>query len=131
AQDSAGDELEDVAVFADDDGVACVVASGDARDVIERTREIIDSLALAFITPLRANHDDRFHSEILLARLSGMRDLHLPARRDTRVLSAKSARHTNFKSYDGLVWNASEESERRIRWTVLGEWNWQITAISE
>jgi len=35
AKNAAGDELENVAVFADDDSVACVVAAGDAGDVIK------------------------------------------------------------------------------------------------
>src|SRR5258708_17283815 len=83
--------------------MAGVMAPGDGGDVIDRAGEIINDFALAFIVPLRANHHDRFHSEILLDR------------RDTRVLSAKSARHTNLKSYDGLVRNASDESERNFR----------------
>src|SRR6202041_2251103 len=62
SQNSARNQLEDVAVFADDDGVAGVVSAGDARDVIERTRKIVDDLAFAFVSPLRADHDDRFHS---------------------------------------------------------------------
>ncbi len=89
-QDPTGDELENVAVLADDDRVPGIVASGDARDVIKRSRQIIDNLALAFISPLRANHNDRFHSEILLDRLAGTREPHFLARRDTRLLCAKS-----------------------------------------
>src|SRR5258708_30648416 len=91
------------------------MAPGDARDVIERAGEIINDFALAFITPLRTNHHDRFHSQILLDRLAGTRDSQSMPRRDTRVPSAKSARHTNLKSYDGLVRNASDEAERNFR----------------
>jgi hypothetical protein len=61
-QNSARNQLQHVAVFADDDGVAGVVAAGDARDVIERAREIVDDFTFSFVTPLRADHYDRFHS---------------------------------------------------------------------
>ena len=57
-KDAARDELQDVFFFADDDGVAGVVASGYADDVVKRAREIVDDFALAFVTPLRANDDD-------------------------------------------------------------------------
>src|SRR5882762_2257726 len=103
SQVRAAEELKNVAVLADDNRVAGVMAPGDASDVIERAGEIINDFALAFIAPLRTNHHDRFHSEILLDR------------RDTRILSAKSTRHTNLKSYDGLVRNASDGSERNFR----------------
>src|SRR5258705_8210271 len=91
------------------------MAPGDSRDVIERAGEIINDFALAFIAPLRTNHHDRFHSQILLVRTTGPRDLRKTSRRDTRALSAKSARHTNLKSYDGLLRNASDESEWNFR----------------
>ena len=65
AQNAARDELENVTVFADDDGVTGVVAAGDAHDVVERACEIVDNFAFAFVAPLRADHDDRFHSEHL------------------------------------------------------------------
>src|SRR5579863_8223959 len=61
-QNTARNQLEHVAVFADDDGVAGVVSAGDARDVVERSGEIVDDLALPFVTPLRADHNHRFHS---------------------------------------------------------------------
>ena len=60
-QNSAGDQLQNIAIAADDDGVPGIVATGYARDVFERTGEIVDDLALAFIAPLRANHHDRIH----------------------------------------------------------------------
>ena len=43
-QNAARNQLEHVAVFADDHGVAGIVAAGDARDVIERAGEIVDDL---------------------------------------------------------------------------------------
>src|SRR5690348_9428884 len=61
-QNAAGDELQDVLVFSDDDGVAGIMASGNTNDVVERAGEIIHNFAFAFVTPLRADHDDRFHA---------------------------------------------------------------------
>jgi hypothetical protein len=58
AQDSAGYELQDEAIFADDDGVTGIVPAGDASDVIESAGEIVDDFAFAFVTPLRADYDD-------------------------------------------------------------------------
>src|SRR6516225_9698489 len=68
AQDAAGNELENETIFVNDDRVAGVVPARNPRDVIKRTGEIIDDLSLAFIAPLRAYHDDRFHAEALLAQ---------------------------------------------------------------
>jgi hypothetical protein len=50
--------LEDVLGFADDDGVPGIVATGNANDVVERAGEVVDDLAFAFVTPLRANDYD-------------------------------------------------------------------------
>ena len=75
AQDAAGNQLENIAVFADDDCMAGIVAAGDARDVIKRARQIVNDLAFAFIAPLRANHYDRFHSETLLEQTAASREL--------------------------------------------------------
>jgi hypothetical protein len=61
AQNSAGDELKNVAIGADDDGVAGVVATGYARDVVEGAGEIVDHFAFSFIAPLRAYDHDRVH----------------------------------------------------------------------
>ena len=126
AQNAAGNELEHVAILADDDGVAGVVAAGNTRDVVERAGEIVDDLALAFVAPLRADHDDRFHAEHLLARDRGGG---IPARiHRTEVYGAKSVRHTNFKSYDGRWGNASKsegasEHRGRLYWKQLtAEW---------
>jgi hypothetical protein len=58
AQDSAGNELQHEAIFADDDGVTGIVPAGDASDVIESAGEIVDDFAFAFVTPLRADYDD-------------------------------------------------------------------------
>jgi hypothetical protein len=56
-----------MAFFADDYRVSRVVAAGHPRDVIERTRQVIDDLPFAFVSPLRTNHYDRFHADLLLA----------------------------------------------------------------
>src|SRR6478672_12796062 len=61
-KNAARNELENVLVLADDDGVAGVVATGNANDVVERAGEIVHDFAFTFVTPLRANDDDRFHS---------------------------------------------------------------------
>src|SRR5712692_6600233 len=58
AQNPAGDELQHEAILADDDGVAGIVSTGDARDEVESASEIVDDLAFAFVTPLRADHYD-------------------------------------------------------------------------
>src|SRR5204862_7277925 len=50
------------AVFSNDDGVPGVVSAGHARNVIDRTGEIVDDFALSFISPLCADHRDGFHS---------------------------------------------------------------------
>src|SRR6266705_1633650 len=61
-QNPARDELQHKAVFSDDDGVPGVVAAGNARDVIKRTRKVVHHLAFALIAPLCTHHHDRFHS---------------------------------------------------------------------
>ncbi len=61
AQDAAGNQLQDKTAAVENDGVAGIVAAGAARDVIEGSRHVIDDFALAFISPLRAHHYDRFH----------------------------------------------------------------------
>ena len=60
-QNPAGDQLQDVPISADDDGVAGVVASSYARDVFERAGQVVDDFAFSFIAPLRAYHHDRVH----------------------------------------------------------------------
>src|ERR1700730_497432 len=67
AQNAARDQLKDVAIFADDDGVSGVVSSGYASDVVERAGEIVDDFAFSFIAPLRTYHDDRIHSDLSYA----------------------------------------------------------------
>jgi hypothetical protein len=56
AQNSARDELQYEAIFADDYGVPGVVSAGDAGDVVKGAGEIVDDFAFAFVTPLRADH---------------------------------------------------------------------------
>ena len=57
-----GNQLEDELLLADIDGVAGVVAALVARDDVEPVREQVDDLALAFVAPLRAQHDHITHS---------------------------------------------------------------------
>src|ERR1700719_2210025 len=61
AQNPAGDELQNIAIGADDDGVAGVVASGYARDIFEGAGKVVDYFTFSFIAPLRADHHDRGH----------------------------------------------------------------------
>ena len=70
AQDAAGDKLENETVSANDNRVSSIMTSRNTSDVIERTGKIIDDFSFAFIAPLRAYHDDRFHREALLAKTS-------------------------------------------------------------
>src|SRR6266404_944046 len=69
AQDAAGDELQDEAIFADDYGVPGVVSTSDARDIVKSAGQIIDNFAFAFVAPLRADHHDRFHAVPSLAHM--------------------------------------------------------------
>src|SRR5258707_12268808 len=62
AQDAAGDELQDEAVFADDYGVPGVGSAGDARDIVKSAGQIIKDFAFALFAPLPANHSDGFHA---------------------------------------------------------------------
>src|ERR1700693_5077835 len=61
AQNSARDELQNVAIGADDDGMACIVASGYARDIFERASQVVNYFTFSFVAPLRAYHHDRRH----------------------------------------------------------------------
>ncbi len=61
AKNAAGDQLQDVLLLADEDGVAGVVAALIARDDVEALGEEVDDLALAFVAPLGAENDDVFH----------------------------------------------------------------------
>jgi hypothetical protein len=60
-ENPAGDELEDVLLFADIDGVAGIVTALVARDDVELTGEEVDHLALALVSPLRAQDYDITH----------------------------------------------------------------------
>ena len=61
-QDAAGDQLQDEAVAIVDDGMTGVVAAGATRNVVKRSRHVIDDFAFAFIAPLSAHDYDGFHS---------------------------------------------------------------------
>ena len=70
AQNSAGDQLQNVAILPDDDGVAGVVATRYAGDVFEGAGQIVHHLAFAFIAPLRTHHHDRIHAGLSDASIS-------------------------------------------------------------
>src|ERR1700693_741603 len=61
SQNSARDELENIAIAADNDGVAGIVTSGYASDVFEGASEVVHDFAFSFIAPLRAYPHDRVH----------------------------------------------------------------------
>jgi hypothetical protein len=70
SQNSAGNQLQHKAVFANDDGVAGVVAAADARNVLKRTGKVVHDLAFAFIAPLRPDDHDRLHFSLFLDHTS-------------------------------------------------------------
>src|ERR1700723_2068041 len=59
-QNSAGDQLQDVFMIIKNNGVAGVMSARVAGRIVERLGEVIHYLTLAFIAPLRPNHDNRF-----------------------------------------------------------------------
>ena len=60
-EDAARDQLQGVAVAADDDGVAGVVATLVAHDVAVLLGQQVDDLGLALVTPLGADDDGDGH----------------------------------------------------------------------
>jgi hypothetical protein len=61
---AAWNQLQDELLRADLDGVARVVAALIAGDDVKFLREQIDDLALAFVAPLGAQHDDVAHDSV-------------------------------------------------------------------
>ena len=59
--DPARERADLVRLVADDDRVPCVRAALVAADEIRVLREQVDDLALAFVAPLRADDDGRWH----------------------------------------------------------------------
>ena len=57
-QDAGRDQVQDELLAADVDRVAGVVAALIARHDREARRQQVDDLALAFVAPLGAEHDD-------------------------------------------------------------------------
>ena len=63
-EDAARDQLEGVAVAADDDGVPGVVATLVAHDVAVLLGQQVDDLGLALVTPLGADDDGDGHGTL-------------------------------------------------------------------
>ena len=61
ADDTAGQQAQFIDVFADDQGVAGVMAALEAHDDIGALRQPVDDLAFAFITPLGADDGNIGH----------------------------------------------------------------------
>src|SRR6266700_871503 len=73
----ARNQLQHIAVFPDNDRVARIVAPSDACDVVKRSRKVVHHLDLAFIAPLCAHHNERFHPGPFLDHTSAAkRSLH-------------------------------------------------------
>ena len=58
AQDARGDQVQDGLAAVDDQRVTGVVTSLETHDRSRAFRQKIDDLALALVTPLRADDDD-------------------------------------------------------------------------
>ena len=71
-KNTARNQLQHIAVLADDDRVPRVVAARDTRDVVKRSCKVVDHLAFAFVAPLRAHHHHRFHAILLLDHTSAV-----------------------------------------------------------
>src|SRR5690606_16888159 len=64
-KDAGRQQVQNVTVLADLDGVAGVVATLVTRHHIEAFRQDVDNLALAFVTPLETNDGEiSFHSKV-------------------------------------------------------------------
>src|SRR5262249_5896344 len=83
---AAWDELQNEAVFANDDRVPSVVAARYASGVIEAAGEIVDHFALTLIAPLRADDYYGFHYGL--------------SPRQTRTLPSKSC----AREISGGIW---------------------------
>ena len=62
SKNAARNELQNIPIFANDYGMASIVATSYAGDVIETAGQIVDNLTFAFVAPLRADHHNGFHS---------------------------------------------------------------------
>src|SRR6516164_6361481 len=60
-QDAGRQQVQGIALVADDDGVPGIVATLVADDVVDPVAEQVGGLALAFIAPLRADDHDGRH----------------------------------------------------------------------
>jgi len=98
AQNAARDELQDVAVLANDYRVPGIVPAGTTRNVIEGPGEIIDDFAFAFVTPLSADHYDRFHSPCF-SQTAKFRSAHFTSR--SRLRAAPRPLHAHC---EGILW---------------------------
>ena len=62
-QDAAGQKVEGELLVADDNGVAGVVATLVAHDVVDAATQEVSRLALTFVAPLRTDENDCWHVE--------------------------------------------------------------------
>ena len=63
AQDAGGDQMQDVLLAAEHDGVAGVVAALAAHDEVRMAGEHVDDLAFSFVAPLRAYKNGVRHTK--------------------------------------------------------------------
>src|SRR5256885_12066522 len=63
SKNAARNQLQHIAVLADDDRVPRVVAARDTRDVVKRSCKVVDHLAFAFVAPLRVSRAATTRSE--------------------------------------------------------------------
>src|SRR6185437_14868426 len=61
-QNPARNQLQHIAIVADDDRVPGIVPAAISRAVVKRPSQEVDHLPLAFVAPLRANYCNRFHT---------------------------------------------------------------------
>jgi hypothetical protein len=60
-EDAAGQQVQRELLVADDDRVSGVVSALVANDIVDPPAEQVRGLSLAFVAPLGAHKDDRWH----------------------------------------------------------------------
>jgi hypothetical protein len=104
-----------------DDGVARVVASGIAGDVIKRRCKVVDDFTLSFVAPLRADNCDRLCSGTLCHRNNSRPHVSRLARSGIRERYREAgAATTNARCYAGPDLKA-RPGLRTLRTAHLGD----------